>query len=39
MRSRYRSLFSALVQLTVLAVVAALYALVVTRGQPTDWLP
>jgi len=39
MRSRYRSLFSALVQLAVLAVVAALYALVVTRGQPTDWLP
>ena len=39
MRSRYRSLLSALGQLTVLAVVAALYVLVVTRGQPTDWLP
>jgi hypothetical protein len=39
MKSRSRSLLSVLIQVAALAVVVVLYALVVTRGQPTDWLP
>ena len=39
MKQNSRSALGVLVQLLVLVAVILLYALIVTRGRPMDWLP